>query len=277
MNSQWKIVLLAWFAVCLTACGDSDEKKEKKAVQAPAPAAKAAPGDALTPTFKKDDTYKTVRQRMIRAGWEAYRKADAEACDSAKCKEYPELEDCVEAGKGWCKFNWRSGDRIATIGTVSDGNGGDTFDTISVQFVDKDGKMPDPGASRAINAYKSNNVAADSPDAAARTLAGRLDPTDAARCSAVFVAYSNAMTDKGNAAEASQGMQYTQATDFVTQVAIDAHGATSSPRVFQGMVDGTAQEARSWSGGELAGNFASCFNRYREVFELLDRGGKIQK
>src|SRR5277367_584305 len=112
MNSEWKIVLLACIVVCLTACGDSDEKKEKKAVQAPAPAAKAAPGDPVTPTFKKDDTYKTVRQRMIRAGWEAYRKPDAEACDSAKCKEYPELEDCVEAGKGWCKFNWRSGDRI---------------------------------------------------------------------------------------------------------------------------------------------------------------------
>jgi hypothetical protein len=276
MNLSLKTALIVGMALAIAACGDSDEKKEKKDAPPP-PATKAGAVEAVTPTFKKDETYKSVRERMIRAGWEAYRKPDAEACDSAKCKTYPELEDCVEAGKGWCKFNWRSGDRIATIGTVSDGNGGDTFDTISVQFVDKDGKMPGNGASQSINAYKSNTTAADDPEVAARNLAGRLDPTDAARCSAIFISYTSAMTEKGNMNEASQGLQYTQATDFVTQVAIDAHGSASSPQVFQGMADSTAQEAKSWSGSELAGNSASCFNKYRDLYDLLDRAGKIRK
>ncbi len=134
-----KGLAIASLTVCLAACGDKAEAP-KPAVSAaqPAPGPGKTAADAAVPNFRKDETYKNVRQRMIRVGWSQYRKPGSDACNGGKCSDFPEMESC-DPVRGACKFNWKSGERIATINTLPGAADEDYFDSVSVGL-DEGGK-----------------------------------------------------------------------------------------------------------------------------------------
>jgi hypothetical protein len=179
-----KVLTITCLMVCLAACGDKAEapKPTVNAAQ-PAPAAGKTAADAAVPNFRKDETYKNVRQRMIRVGWSQYRKPGSDACNGGKCSDFPEMESC-DPVRGACKFNWKSGERIATISTLPGAGDEDFFDSVSVG-IDEGGKKGGPAADDSFVASAREAPAKSSASAEMQFLANQLGGQRVVDCATI--------------------------------------------------------------------------------------------
>lgn len=80
-----------------------------------------AQGSAI-PNFKKSESYKTVRTKLIKAGWKPYNSPEAGPCAEGdeRCQGRPEMESCAGTGLGNCKFVWKKASRKLAIFTVGE-------------------------------------------------------------------------------------------------------------------------------------------------------------
>lgn len=74
------------------------------------------------PKFKKGEGYKSVREKLIKAGWIPFKSKEAQECvgDDERCKDYPEMEACAGTGLGNCRYLWKKGGKTLAIFTISD-------------------------------------------------------------------------------------------------------------------------------------------------------------
>lgn len=75
-----------------------------------------------TPKFKKGESYKSVREKMIKAGWSPFRSSDADTCGEGdnRCAGRPEMYSCAGTGMANCAFVWKKGSKYLTILTVGE-------------------------------------------------------------------------------------------------------------------------------------------------------------
>lgn len=74
------------------------------------------------PKFKEGEEYKSVREKLINAGWKPFTSPDADKCfgDDERCKDYPEMEACAGTGLGNCRYTWQKDSKTLLIFTVGD-------------------------------------------------------------------------------------------------------------------------------------------------------------
>lgn len=74
------------------------------------------------PHFKKNESYTSVRLKMLKAGWEPFHSENADTCSETdiRCKDRPEMEACAGTGMANCKFLWKKNEQITGICTVGE-------------------------------------------------------------------------------------------------------------------------------------------------------------
>jgi hypothetical protein len=74
------------------------------------------------PKFKKNENYKSVRAKMLKAGWKIAASADADKCKKGdiRCQERPEMESCAGTGMANCAFRWKKKNKVVLIFTVGE-------------------------------------------------------------------------------------------------------------------------------------------------------------
>lgn len=71
------------------------------------------------PPLKKGESYKSVRAKMIKAGWKPYHSPDADECAAGdkRCENRPEMESCSGTGLAFCSFLWKRDKKTVRIVT----------------------------------------------------------------------------------------------------------------------------------------------------------------
>ncbi|MEK7724538.1 MAG: hypothetical protein AAB336_09340 [Acidobacteriota bacterium] len=74
------------------------------------------------PKFKKGDEYKSVREKLIKAGWTPFKSKEADECleGDERCQDFPEMQSCVGTNLGNCRYLWKKGNKTLAIFTISD-------------------------------------------------------------------------------------------------------------------------------------------------------------
>ena len=136
------LILLAVFAIGFTsACGEAktenknvqnnviagggntvspNENKSVNTEKTPAPVKETKQTDEL-PTFEKEEDYKIVRTKLLKAGWNPARSEDGkENCIAGgkTCEEFPELDAGPSSPLGQAILRWQKGDKILLIHTI---------------------------------------------------------------------------------------------------------------------------------------------------------------
>jgi hypothetical protein len=79
------------------------------------------PADEM-PKFAKGEAYKSVREKLIKAGWTPFKSKDADECrgDDVRCKDFPEMEACAGTGLGNCRYLWKKNNKTLAIFTIGE-------------------------------------------------------------------------------------------------------------------------------------------------------------
>lgn len=74
------------------------------------------------PKFKKNENYKSVRAKMLKADWKPAASADADKCmqGDERCQGRPEMDSCAGTGMANCAFRWKKKNKIVMIFTVGE-------------------------------------------------------------------------------------------------------------------------------------------------------------
>ena len=74
------------------------------------------------PRLRKGEAYRTVRTKMLRAGWKPYRAPGADRCAKGdrRCAGRPEMEACSGTGVAACRFLWKRRAKTVAILTVGE-------------------------------------------------------------------------------------------------------------------------------------------------------------
>lgn len=73
------------------------------------------------PRLKKGEAYRSVRTKMLRAGWKPYHAPRADKCMAGdkRCQGRPEMEACSGTGVAACRFLWKR--RGKTVAILTEG------------------------------------------------------------------------------------------------------------------------------------------------------------
>lgn len=136
-----KLLLIILIAVGIAACSSNsnvagggnqsqNSAAENKANSAenktpenkPTPETVKSPPTDEMPKFKKGEAYKSVREKLIKAGWTPFKSKDADKCyeGDERCEGFPEMEACAGTGLGNCRYLWKKGGKTLAIFTISD-------------------------------------------------------------------------------------------------------------------------------------------------------------
>lgn len=76
----------------------------------------------VLPKIKKGENYKTVRIKMLKAGWKPAATSQADECfeGDERCEGRPEMESCAGTGMANCAFRWKRKNKIVMIFTVGE-------------------------------------------------------------------------------------------------------------------------------------------------------------
>ncbi len=71
------------------------------------------------PRFSRNESYKSVRIKMLKAGWKPYHSSEADECDAGdtRCEGRPEMQACSGTGKAPCSFLWKRKGKLVRIVT----------------------------------------------------------------------------------------------------------------------------------------------------------------
>jgi hypothetical protein len=78
------------------------------------------------PRLRKGENYKSVRAKMIKAGWKPYRAPEADKCPPGdeRCAGRPEMEACSGTGVAACRFLWKRKGKTVAIITIGESPAG---------------------------------------------------------------------------------------------------------------------------------------------------------
>jgi hypothetical protein len=82
------------------------------------------------PKLRKGEGYKSVRVKMIKAGWKPFHSKDADKCmkGDERCQNRPEMEACAGTGQGNCRFLWKRKGKTVAVFTIGDNTVYDGFE-----------------------------------------------------------------------------------------------------------------------------------------------------
>lgn len=74
------------------------------------------------PRLRKGENYRSVRVKMIKAGWKPYHAKDADVCQKGdeRCKNRPEMQACAGTGLANCRFLWKRKGKTVAIFTAGE-------------------------------------------------------------------------------------------------------------------------------------------------------------
>lgn len=74
------------------------------------------------PKIKKGENYKTVRVKMLKAGWKPAATSKADKCfeGDERCEGRPEMQSCAGTGMANCAFRWKRRGKVVMIFTVGE-------------------------------------------------------------------------------------------------------------------------------------------------------------
>lgn len=74
------------------------------------------------PNFAKGEGYKSVREKLIKAGWTPFKSKEADECfgDDERCRDFPEMESCAGTGFANCRYLWKKSNKTLVIFTVGE-------------------------------------------------------------------------------------------------------------------------------------------------------------
>lgn len=74
------------------------------------------------PRLKRGESYKSVRVKMLKAGWKPFRAPDADKCmeGDERCQGRPEMQSCAGTGMANCRFLWKRKGKTVVIFTVGE-------------------------------------------------------------------------------------------------------------------------------------------------------------
>jgi len=77
---------------------------------------------SVLPHFNENESYSSVRLKMVEAGWEPFHAKDAAICTEGdmRCEGRPEMHACAGAGMANCKFLWKKEEKMTAICTIGD-------------------------------------------------------------------------------------------------------------------------------------------------------------
>jgi hypothetical protein len=80
--------------------------------------------NAELPQLTKQESYTSVRNKLIAYGWAPYHSNDAAGCDTfdERCKGRPEMEACSDVDQGPCAWLWEKDKRIIVVNTIAGSN-----------------------------------------------------------------------------------------------------------------------------------------------------------
>jgi hypothetical protein len=75
-----------------------------------------------SPSFKKGEPYKVVRDKMVQLGWKPFHSESADECTKGdiRCEGRPEMEACAGTGMANCKFLWVKESKKIAICTIGE-------------------------------------------------------------------------------------------------------------------------------------------------------------
>lgn len=78
--------------------------------------------DSGLPTFPLNESYTSVRQKLLSAGWQPFHAADADVCSKSdtRCQGRPEMQACAGTGMANCRFLWRKDGQTVAVMTVGE-------------------------------------------------------------------------------------------------------------------------------------------------------------
>ena len=83
------------------------------------------------PKIRKGETYKSVRVKMIKAGWKAAPTSEGGKCfdGDERCKGRLEVEVCAGAGAmAACQFRWKRKGKVVIIWTSGESSSNTVYD-----------------------------------------------------------------------------------------------------------------------------------------------------
>jgi hypothetical protein len=74
------------------------------------------------PRLKKGENYRSVRAKMMKAGWKPFHAKDADVCQrgDARCQNRPEMQSCAGTGQANCRFLWRRRGKTVVVFTIGE-------------------------------------------------------------------------------------------------------------------------------------------------------------
>lgn len=74
------------------------------------------------PRLRKGETYKSVRTKLLKAGWKPYHDPNADKCEQGdnRCKGRPEMQFCSGTGVAACRFLWKRKGKTVAIFTAGE-------------------------------------------------------------------------------------------------------------------------------------------------------------
>jgi len=73
------------------------------------------------PKIKAGESYSSVRNKMLAAGWQPYHSPEADDCNNdSRCNGRPEMAACAGTGLANCKFLWQKNGQTIGICTVGE-------------------------------------------------------------------------------------------------------------------------------------------------------------
>lgn len=74
------------------------------------------------PRIRKSENYKTVRVKMLKAGWKPFHSKEADKCyeNDERCQGRPEMNHCAGTGLGNCEFLWKRKGKTVAIFTAGE-------------------------------------------------------------------------------------------------------------------------------------------------------------
>jgi hypothetical protein len=79
--------------------------------------------------LKKGESYRSIRAKMIKAGWKPLHAPDADVCQAGdkRCAGRPEMQSCAGTGMANCRFLWKRKGKTVVILTVGETAVYDTY------------------------------------------------------------------------------------------------------------------------------------------------------
>lgn len=80
-------------------------------------------GKTKLPDFEENESYASVRLKMLNAGWKPFISENADSCmeGDGRCQDRPEMLMCSGSGMANCKFLWQKEGEVKAICTIGEG------------------------------------------------------------------------------------------------------------------------------------------------------------